>query len=290
MNSLRQLWSGSDSATRLIIVNAGIFILLNVPLSIMHLMNIEAGSNLIRNWLYLNGSFINLLIHPWTAITHMFVHGGLMHLLFNMLSLFFIYQLFSRYFSNRQFINIYFAGGLAGALMFILSVNLFPLFGGMASVHYASGASAAVMATLVAVCTYRPSDHVFLFGVFRMQLRWIAVIFVLLDLINITKGNEGGHLAHLGGALFGFLWGLNLGKGRDLAAFFQPVQDFFNAPKIKKSRLKVTHKQTANHHVGNKEKEERVNEILDKISRSGYDSLSKAEKALLFELSKEKDK
>jgi membrane associated rhomboid family serine protease len=290
MNSLRQLWSGSDSATRLIIVNAGIFILLNVPLSIMHLMNIEAGSNLIRNWLYLNGSFINLLIHPWTAFTHMFVHGGLMHLLFNMLSLFFIYQLFSRYFSNRQFINIYFAGGLAGALMFILSVNLFPLFGGMASAHYASGASAAVMATLVAVCTYRPSDHVFLFGVFRMQLRWIAVIFVLLDLINITKGNEGGHLAHLGGALFGFLWGLNLGKGRDLAAFFQPVQDFFNAPKIKKSPLKVTHKQAANHHVGKKEKEERVNEILDKISRSGYDSLSKAEKALLFELSKEKDK
>jgi membrane associated rhomboid family serine protease len=291
MNALRQLWSTSDSATRLIIVNAGIFIVLNVPLSLLHLMNMDAGSNLIKDWLYLNGSFFNLIIHPWTAVTHMFVHGGLMHLLFNMLSLFFIFQLFVRYFSSRQFINVYFAGGLAGALMFILSVNLFPLFGGIASLHYASGASAAVMATLVAVCTYRPGDHVFLFGVFRMQLRWIAVIFVLLDLINITRGNEGGHLAHLGGALFGFLWGTNLGKGRDLASFFQPVQDFFaSSGRVKKSPLKVAHKQSNLAQASTKEKEEKVNEILDKISRSGYDSLSKTEKALLFDLSKEKEK
>ncbi|MEZ5174099.1 MAG: rhomboid family intramembrane serine protease [Bacteroidia bacterium] len=292
MSALKQLWLTADSATRIIVANVAVFILLNVPVSILHLMNAGGGYNWFGDWLYLNGSLRNLLFHPWTIFTHMFVHGGVMHLLFNMLSLFFIYQLFKRYFSDRQFVNVYFAGGLAGGLTFILSVNLFPLFGGMAAGHFALGASAAVMAVLVSVCTYRPSDHVFLFGVFRMQLRWIAIIFVLLDLINISGGNEGGHLAHLGGALFGFLWGINLGKGRDISAFFQPVQDFFKFEQKSKSRLKVAHKapvSNENWNSSRKAKEEKVNEILDKISRSGYDSLSKSEKALLFELSKDKD-
>lgn len=293
MNQLSQLWSTSNAANRIIISNIAIFVLINIPLALLHLMKMDSALGWITEWLVLPGDFFTLLTRPWTLITHLFMHNGIFHLLFNMLSLFFIYQLFSRYFDDKRFINVYFVSGLTGALVFLLSINLFPLFGDNASVYTAAGASAAVMGTLVAICTYRPTDEVFLFGVFKLQLRWVALIFVLLDLIGIGGGNEGGHLAHLGGALFGFLWGMNLGKGNDLASFFQPVQDFFKQkPKRKKSPLTVAHKQRFSDEEWNlskKERQVRVDEILDKISRSGYDSLSKEEKALLFDLSKESD-
>jgi membrane associated rhomboid family serine protease len=293
MNQLSNLWRTSNATNKLIIANIAVFVLINIPLAILHLLNMDAALGWLTNWLTLPGDFFTLLTRPWTLITHMFMHTGLFHLLFNMLSLFFISQLFTRYFDDKRMLNVYFVSGLAGAFVFLISINIFPLFGENASVYTAAGASAAVMGTLVAVCTYRPLDEVFLFGVFRLQLRWVALIFVLLDFIGISKGNEGGHLAHLGGALFGFLWGMNLGKGNDLAGFFQPVQDFFKKEaRKKKSPLKVAHKQRFSDEEWNltkKEKQIRVDEILDKISRSGYDSLSKEEKALLFELSKESD-
>ncbi|MEX1188436.1 MAG: rhomboid family intramembrane serine protease [Bacteroidia bacterium] len=293
MNQLSNLWRTSNATNRLIIANIAVFVVINIPLAVLHLLNMDSALGWLMKWLTLPGDFFTLLTRPWTIITHMFMHTGLLHLLFNMLSLFFISQLFSRYFDDRRLINVYFVSGLAGAFVFLLSINIFPIFGDNATVYTAAGASAAVMGTLVAVCTYRPLDEVFLFGVFRLQLRWVALIFVLLDLIGISGGNEGGHLAHLGGALFGFIWGINLGKGNDLAAFFQTVQDLFKRqPRRKKSPLTVAHKQRFTDEEWNlskKERQIRVDEILDKISRSGYDSLSKEEKALLFELSKESD-
>ncbi len=291
MSQARVLWATSGAGVRLIIINVLVFVLVFVPISVLHLLKMDAVGGLIMEQLELPGNLMRLLFKPWTIITHLFVHRGLMHILFNMLTLFFTYQLFSRYFEDRRFINVYFVSGFAGALTFLLSVNLFPLFTGIEHYYSAVGASAAVMGTLIAICTYRPDDEVFLFGAFKMKLRWLALIFVLLDLISISSGNEGGHLAHLGGALFGFIWAMNLKNGNDIAAFFNHVQDFFQFNKPKKSKLKVTHKRPMKDedwNINNKAKQKRIDDILDKISRSGYDSLSKEEKALLFELSKDK--
>ena len=291
MSQLQLLWLNAGAGVRLIIINVAAFVILFLPLSLLHLMNMDSTGSFIMNQLELPGNVMQLLFKPWTLITHLFVHSGLMHILFNMMTLFFTYQLFNQRFDDKRFLNVYFVSGFAGALMFLLSVNLFPLFSENAHSYSAVGASAAVMGVLIAICTYRPQDEVMLFGVFKLKLQWMALIFVMLDLISIRSGNEGGHLAHLGGALFGFFWAVNMKKGIDIASFFNKAQAIFSWKPKRKSSIKVVHKRAKTDEVYNldkRQKQKRIDDILDKISRSGYDSLSKEEKALLFELSKDK--
>jgi membrane associated rhomboid family serine protease len=290
MSQLKLLWFNAGAGVRLIIINVAVFVLLFLPLSVLHLMNMDSTGNFIMNQLELSGNVMQVLFKPWTLITHLFVHSGLMHILFNMMTLYFTYQLFNQRFDDKRFLNVYFVSGFAGALMFLLSVNLFPLFSENAHSYTAVGASAAVMGVLIAICTYRPQDEVMLFGAFRLKLQWMALIFVMLDLISIRSGNEGGHLAHLGGALFGFFWAINIKKGIDIAAFFNKAQALFSWKPKRKSTIKVVHKRAKkdeDYNLDKRQKQKRIDDILDKISRSGYDSLSKEEKALLFELSKE---
>ena len=291
MSQLKLLWLNAGAGVRLIIINVAVFVLLFLPLSVLHLMNMDSTGDFIMNQLELSGNVMQVLFKPWTLITHLFVHSGLMHILFNMMTLYFTYQLFNQRFDDKRFLNVYFVSGFAGALMFLLSVNLFPLFSENEHSYSAVGASAAVMGVLIAICTYRPEDEVMLFGAFKMKLQWMALIFVLLDLISIRSGNEGGHLAHLGGALFGFFWAVNMKKGIDIAAFFNKAQAIFSWKPTRKSNIKVVHKRAKtdeDYNLDKRQKQKRIDDILDKISRSGYDSLSKEEKALLFELSKDK--
>ena len=290
MSQLKLLWLNAGAGVRLIIINVAVFVLLFLPLSVLHLMNMDSTGDFIMQQMELSGNILQVLFKPWTLITHLFVHSGLMHILFNMMTLYFTYQLFNQRFDDKRFLNVYFVSGFAGALMFLLSVNLFPLFSENAHSYSAVGASAAVMGVLIAICTYRPQDEVMLFGAFRLKLQWMALIFVMLDLISIRSGNEGGHLAHLGGALFGFFWAINIKKGIDIAAFFNKAQAIFSWKPKRKSTIKVVHKRAKkdeDYNLDKRQKQKRIDDILDKISRSGYDSLSKEEKALLFELSKE---
>ena len=291
MSQLKLLWLNAGAGVRLIIINVAVFVLLFLPLSVLHLMNMDSTGDFIMQQMELSGNIMQVLFKPWTLITHLFVHSGLMHILFNMMTLYFTYQLFNQRFDDKRFLNVYFVSGFAGALMFLLSVNLFPLFSENAHSYTAGGASAAVMGVLIAICTYRPQDEVMLLGAFKLKLQWMALIFVLLDLISIRSGNEGGHLAHLGGALFGFFWAVNMKKGTDIAAFFNKAQAIFQWKPKRKSTIKVVHKRAKSdedYNLDKRQKQKRIDDILDKISRSGYDSLSKEEKALLFELSKDK--
>ena len=290
MSQLKLLWLNAGAGVRLIIINVAVFVLLFLPLSVLHLMNMDSTGDFIMQQMELSGNIMQVLFKPWTLITHLFVHSGLMHILFNMMTLYFTYQLFNQRFDDKRFLNVYFVSGFAGALMFLLSVNLFPLFSDNAHSYSAVGASAAVMGVLIAICTYRPHDEVMLFGAFKLKLQWMAMIFVLLDLISIRSGNEGGHLAHLGGAMFGFFWAMNMKKGIDIAAFFNKAQAIFSWKPKRKSTIKVVHKRAKtddDYNLDKRQKQKRIDDILDKISRSGYDSLSKEEKALLFELSKD---
>lgn len=288
MQGFRFQWAVSDAATKLIILNVFIFLAINIPLSLLHLFNTGPVESFLNDWLWLPGDPVKFITRPWTILTHMFMHSGIFHLLFNMITLYFSAQLFTRYFDDRRLLGVYFSGGLAGALFFMLAVNVFPLFTSMRGDYQAAGASAAALSILIAIAAYRPDDEVFLFGIIRMRLRWLAAIFIILDILQIRAGNAGGHIAHLGGALFGIVWARNLARGRDLAAWWNSLQDAISGKR--KARMKVVHargKSDEEYALSRTEKQRRLDEILDKISRSGYDSLSKQEKALLLELSKE---
>jgi hypothetical protein len=209
-----------------------------------------------------------------------------------MITLYFSYQLYSGYFSDRKFINVYFLSGFSGALIFIGSVNLFPLFGSQIKEIHAMGASAAIIGVMTGICFYRPNDHVMFFGFWKMKLIYLALIFLILDLTQIGKGeNEAGHLAHLGGALYGYLWAVNMKKNKDISAFFGRVQDLFlfsyvkKKQNAKKSRIPFSDEEW---NQSRTKRSKKIDDILDKISRSGYDSLTKEEKRILFEISKEK--
>ncbi len=289
MNQLRFHWAVSNAGTRLIIASVAVFLIINVPLSLLHLLNIGDIEGMINKWLLLPGNFGEFIFKPWTLFTHMFMHTSLLHLIFNMLTLYFSCQLFSRYFDDRRLINVYFVGGFAGALVFLVSVNVFPLFTSMGQDFTAAGASAAILSVLIAISAYRPDDEVFLFGAIRLKLMWLATIIVLLDLLQIRSSNAAGHLAHLGGAAFGVLWAIQLRKGNDISAFFGKVQDLFKPGR--KAKMRVAHRRPLkdeDYNLSKKEQQMQVDEILDKISRSGYDSLSKEEKSRLFELTKDK--
>jgi membrane associated rhomboid family serine protease len=286
MNQLRFQWTVSDAVTRLIIINVFIFLAIQIPLSVLHLFGggeIEAA---INRYTMLPGAPMEFITKPWTLITHMFMHAGLMHLLFNMLTLYFTGQLFSRYFNDKRLLSLYFSGGLAGALVFLLAVNVFPLFTRTGAAYTAAGASAAILAVLIGIAAFRPDDDVFLFGVIRIKLRWLALVIIVLDVIQIRSGNAAGHLAHLGGAVWGIFWGIRLKSGSDIAAFLNPVWDIGQP----KSKLKVAHRTAVPRkpaELNVREKQAEIDKLLDKISRSGYDSLSKDEKQRLFELTKE---
>ena len=290
MNSLRYQWNIADTATRLIMVNVAVFIVVNVPAALMHLLGYTQFENWIHTFLVLPGNLAELIYKPWTLISHLFVHSGIFHLFFNMLTLYFTGQLFTRYFNKTQLLNLYFTSGLAGALLFLVSVNVFPVFTQSPVFYTATGASAAIFGVLIGVATYRPNDSVFLFGAFRLELRWLAVILVILDIVQIPQGNAGGHLAHLGGAFWGFLWARNLTKGRDISRFLTPIWNVME--RGKRSSLKVKYRAASEAKQPGtssspKNQQAEIDALLDKISRSGYDSLSKREKERLFELTKD---
>ncbi|MBI1287623.1 MAG: rhomboid family intramembrane serine protease [Flavobacteriales bacterium] len=275
---------------QLIYVNSGIFLLMMILRLIFFLVGSPSTYDLIEHYLSVPSSPTLLLFRPWTLITHMFVHAGFLHILFNMLWLQFGGTIFLNFLDSKKLFSTYILGGLSGALLFILAMNLFPAFSGIASV--ALGASAAVLAIVVAAATMAPNYLVRLVLIGPVKLKYIALVSVLLDVLMIPSGNAGGHLGHLGGALFGFIYASQLKRGNDLTVdFLKPIfwlRD--HLPSRRKKKIKVVHRRAKTDAEFNEEKQttqEQVDAILDKIKRSGYDSLSQREKEILF---KAKDK
>jgi len=283
-----QLRNGS-AITRLIIINLLVFAIVNVLWLISFLSgNGNYLSAIAVKWLALPASVTNLLFKPWTLFTYMFLHEDIMHLIFNLIFLFFGGRLFEDLLGTRRLTPVYILGGLSGALLYILAFNVFPVFQDVLYGSVALGASASALAILVAIAGYLPdySVHLLFFG--QVRLKWIAVIAVVLDIFSITRGNAGGHIAHLGGALFGYIYALQLKKGNDIGLWFSNFLARINNKLSRKSNLKVAYKNTTkNAQPTTKPKQEIIDQILDKISRSGYGSLTKEEKDLLFKLSKD---
>lgn len=232
----------------------------------------------------------DLLWKPWSLITYAFLHAGFFHLLFNMMVLYFSGRIFLTFFTQKQMFGLYILSAIFAALMFILSYNTIPLlqqFNGKMV-----GASAAIMAILVATAVYAPYYQVRLFLFGTVKLWHIAAVLLVLDLINVSVENHGGHVAHLAGALFGFIFVRSLQNGTDLSRGVSGVIEFFqNLFKPKKNTNFKVHRnpQAPAKRPAGKPKDitqQQIDDILDKISKSGYDSLTKEEKEFLFKVGK----
>ncbi|OFY62228.1 MAG: rhomboid family intramembrane serine protease, partial [Bacteroidetes bacterium RBG_13_43_22] len=233
-----------------------------------------------------------LLVKPWTLITYMFTHKDIWHILFNMLWLYWFGRIFLEYLDQRKLTAVYLVGGICGAVLYILSFNIFPVFKGVINESVAIGASASVMAVVIAIAVYVPDYTVNLFLLGRIKIKYIALgIFVLTTVMDFSV-NSGGKLAHMGGAVFGYLYTISLRRGHDIGRGINRVIDFFATLFKPRKKLKVTYKKPASDNEYKKAKadrQERINMILDKISKGGYDSLTKEEKAVLFSESQKKN-
>ncbi len=277
-------------AEKLIAINLAIFIITGLTSALLGF-----STDSILYWFELPKDFFAFLTKPWSLVTYSFFHAGIGHIFWNMLVLYFTGRIFLNLFDNQRFLNVYFLGVILGGLLFLASYNIFPTL--LNTNTSLIGASAGVTAVLIFICTYIPNQEVRLFGLINLKLWYLGAFWVLMDLIQIASGeNIGGRLAHLGGAFLGYFYARQLLNGRDIGQGFSvllsAIGNLFKSGK-RKAPLKTVHRRDrakgAKSGVDyNKETRQRkIDAILDKISKSGYESLSKAEKDFLFKAGKE---
>lgn len=284
---LRYQYARLSITEKLIAINVAIYIV-NGLLTFL----LDLQSNLISGWFDLPVDLLKFISQPWSIVTYSFFHNDFWHLFWNMVMLYFSGKIFLNLFSARKFINVYFLGVIFGALLFMISYNIFPVFLGTKTSLI--GASAGVTAVLIFICAYIPNQEVRVFF-FNVKLWQIGAFFILIDLIQIPSSNAGGHLAHLGGALLGYVYARQLTKGIDIGSGFSRMLDSLGAlfkPSTKKAPMKTVYKKPAKAakskvDYDKENRQRKIDSILDKISKSGYESLSKAEKDFLFKSGKE---
>nr|WP_299383783.1 rhomboid family intramembrane serine protease [Allomuricauda sp.] len=269
-------------------------IAINLVIFVIDQLAIRLGQISMSDWFQLPRDFFEFVQQPWSLVTYSFFHADLWHVLFNMLILYFAGRIFLNLFDDQRFLNAYFMAVILGGLVFLGSYNLLPGLVGSTTPGLI-GASAGVTGVLLFVCSYIPNQEVRLF-MFNIKLWYIGAALVLKDLLLIPYGeNVGGRLAHLGGALLGYVYARQLLNGNDIGAGFaklwKAASQLFK-PREKKGPLKTVYKNKESKGKGKAAydkaaNQKRIDDILDKISKSGYESLSKAEKDFLFKAGKE---
>jgi len=280
-NTLEQLIVKFKNATiveKLIYLNVAIYIL-GFLLNTLNFLMSTTHSNLLFNWFALPAHYNELIFKPWTIFTYAFLHSGIWHILSHMLVLYYVGNLFLDYFTQKQFLNYYILGALGGGIIFVLSYNIFPAFKNTNSVLV--GASAAVTAIFVGITTYIPYYQIKIRFIGFVKLWILAAIWIGLDIIQIPVENSGGHLAHLGGAVIGFLLTYKHQKGGTFLNYFSNI-----FTQKKQNPLKTVYKSNKKTKTNPIVNQKKIDEILDKISKSGYDTLTKEEKDFLFKSGK----
>lgn len=288
IKELKKQFRAGNNLTKLIYINISVFVLIKFFGVFAFLMQTNTWD--IINWFALPAEVTKIAQKPWSFISYMFVHQGFLHIVFNLLWLFFGGQIFLQYLNNKQLLSTYVLGGIFGAFSYVVAFNTFPVFQQNLNQSMAIGASASVLAIVTAIATYTPNYSVQLTLIGRVKLKHIAIFSILLDILSIPKGNAGGHIAHLGGALYGFLYIQQLKSGKDWSKSFDwLLKSIFHFFKKKPSSLKTVYNRPKNDDQWRANKaaaQEDINRILDKISKSGYESLNKQEKETLFKASK----
>lgn len=290
ISNLKENFSRGDIVTRLVYINVGVFLI--VALANLFLILFNAGGGYWMNWLMFPASFMRFIHQPWTLLTYMFMHAGILHILFNMLWLFWFGRLFLNFFSAKHLRGLYILGGIVGALFYMMAYNLFPYFEPAVYSSYLLGASASVLAIVVATAVRVPEYPVQFMFIGTVRLKYVAVFMIVLDLLFITTDNAGGHLAHLGGALAGWWFASGLSKGHDATKWINVIFDFVSGarrPTRRKPRMKVHYsdkQQDYDFNARKKAREDEIDRILDKLRKSGYNNLTDDEKKSLFDASR----
>jgi len=286
--NLSYQFKSASILVKLIVVNAIVFLIASLGSFILGM-----SPSYFSRWFVLSDDLNTILFQPWTLISYGFLHFDFFHILFNMVWLYWFGQFVLNLFTGKRLLTVYMLGALFGGLLFVLAYNLFPVF----EEHrgYLIGASGAVTAIMVFIATYTPNTEFRIFT-FTIKLWHIALFLFLLDLVRIpSSGNAGGLLAHVGGGVFGYIYAVQLAKGNDIGKWFENFIDWitnFFKPQTKKPFRKV-HRTPHSSPKPSKSKgqkseyQKKVDTILDKISKSGYESLTKAEKDFLFKAGKE---
>ena len=282
-DALKQKFRQFNLAEKIIVINVVFFVLPFFLRTLFFLFNLPFTS--FMEWVELSPEWTRFLFRPWTLFTYSFFHGSFSHILWNMILFYFASRLFLNLFTEKRLLTIYSLGVLIGGVVFVLSYLIFPVFKGQTPGLI--GASAGVMAVLIFMCTYTPHNEVRILF-FNLKLMYLGIALVVIDVLQIPSGNSGGHLAHIGGAALGYLYASQLLKGNDIGYGFEAslsklAQLFTAKPKMETVHRKPKSSSTKTPTAQQAE----IDKILDKISRSGYESLSKAEKDTLFNAGKD---
>ncbi len=286
IDNLKYTYKNGNMVIRLIYVNVAVFLLVSVFSVVLKLFNLSGLDN--TNWFSVPSYPAQLLRHLWTPVTYMFYHQQFFHIFFNMLVLYWFGKIFTMYYSEKQLLSLYLFGGLSGALVYVLAYNVFPFYEAASYYSVLMGASGSIVAILVASAVRAPNMEMHLLLIGRIRLMWIAVITVLISFFGLTSENGGGEMAHLGGALAGYLFVTFEKKGTDITWFINKLIDFvvnlFRPRPRKKPAAFHAQKMSPEQYNQKKAQDEaEINRILDKIKTSGYESLSADEKRKLFE-------
>ncbi|PZX58018.1 rhomboid family protein [Algoriphagus chordae] len=305
-DNLRNAFKHSDNSLyKLIAINILVFFVVLVFRVFMTIGGLGDLYSSALSLLMMPASLPRLASQPWSIFTYMFLHEGILHILFNMLFLFWFGQLIHQFLGSRKLANLYILGGLSGALFYVLIYNLSPYFNTNLDSSLMLGASAGVFAIVVGAATLSPNTTFFLILLGPVKIKYIAIFYVILSFANSAGANAGGELAHLGGALLGYLYVVQLRKGNDWGIPVQKVgiffEDLFSGRKsnvkvsYRKSKtssgggfssFKKTPKSTPASNSTEEATQEEIDKILDKIADRGYEALNKDEKRKLFEFSK----
>lgn len=272
-----EFYKGNSAIRQIIMINLAAFIF-TIFVGVIARLSGFPPEDLLE-YFYIPSNIGKLIIRPWTILTNIFFHAGFWHLLGNMILLYFIGRILEDFMDFKKIWKIFLYGGISGALLFVTSYNIFPVFNEVVGYKKLLGASGGVTAILVATGTYLPRYQIRPFGLFNVELRWVALFFVFRDLYMFpVSDNTGGLFAHMGGAIFGLVYVLNL-QGRITRPNLNQKPFFWDRQRDERSRGPIITEKKP------KPNQEEVDAILDKISQSGYDSLSKHEKEILFKAS-----
>ena len=313
LGELKRSFTGGSILIKIVYINLAVFVfsyLFDAFIS----DEFTSGYFILGDFLGVPSSGMHLVMRFWTLLTYMFTHFDFLHILFNLLWLYWFGVIFLQHFSNRHFLGLYLLGGISGAVFYILTFNMIPDLMNINS--YAIGASASVTAIVIATAFYKPNMILNLMFIGAVKLKYIAMFVIALDVMNIFvsfsstealyNNNIGGHIAHIGGAVYGYFYMVRLKKGHDIAKGFNNVTEKIFAlfggigasSKTKsdyKDKFRVKYKQESprpsrnisdiEYNTQKKVTQDEIDKILEKISKSGYESLTKEEKDKLFRMS-----
>ena len=295
MEDLKKFFRDSSILPRLIIINVGIWVLIQIIFIMGWAFNRSdlMMEQYILEYFALPANIEMLAVRPWTIFTYMFLHTSFWHILFNMLWLYWFGKIFTQYLSQRQLLSTYILGGIGGGLLYILTFNIFPVFAESLPLARALGASASVMGIVMAISLYVPNFTINMIFFGKVKIFYLALALFIIDFFMIRHGNAGGHIAHIGGAIYGFFYIYYLKRGRDFSKIWPRFNlKWSNSSTRKRKKPEFTRTKRAvsddDYNQKRAHDQKKVDLILDKISKSGYDSLTKEEKAILFDSSHKK--